>query len=361
MKRIIGLLALGSIFLSSQTFGQEASCAQTLRLVQSTYEQGRLHELEALMTRCLASGFDDQQKVTAYRYLTLAYIYLEEPEKADAAMLSLLSAGQPGHFFEPNDAVDPAEFIALYRKFRTEPLFRFGLKLGPNATLPSITQTYYVFSGAQGNGKYSPKVNFSFGLVFEKDFPKFIKNFSIAPEVMFTGRSYNYTNPSLSSKDFVDPTDPNPNSQSIDQNLQKQSWIDVNPLVQYKLKDIKFNPYVGVGPGVSYLLKSTYDVRTQVTGQGAITGSAIDTKSNYNALAYSVILTTGAKIRVGSFYLTGDIRYQYGLNNIVKSSERSNSEALFDRGYVPSDYRQSNLIIYLGMAIPYFSPKKLVK
>jgi outer membrane protein W len=268
-------------------------------------------------------------------------------------MLDLLNSD---HFFKPNDAVDPAEFIALYRKFRVDPLFRVGLKLGPTATMPSILETYYVGGNAQGNGKFAPKVGFSIGLVFEKDFPGFIKNFSIAPEVVFISRSYNYTNTLLTESDQT----PDEAVIAQDQNLLKQSWLDLNLLVQYKLKESKFNPYISIGPGISYLLNSTNNIATQVEGQGAITGSDIDTQNSYNPLAYSAIISLGSKIRLGGFYLTGDIRYQYGLNNVVDTSNRSNEEALFGYGYVPPNHRQNNFTVNVGLVIPYFSPKKLI-
>jgi hypothetical protein len=353
MKYVVGIILLSLLTLSGKVFGQASTCTQTLRLVQSTYEQGRLHELEGLMAGCIKAGFDTQQKVQAYRYLTLAYIYLEEPEKADAAMLELLNAD---HFFKPNDAVDPAEFIALYRKFRVNPLFRVGIRLGPTATMPSIQETFYVGSSAQGNGKFAPKVGFSLGLAFEKDFPKFIKNFSIAPEIVFVTRSYSYSNPLLTENIKT----PGNAVFAQDPNLLKQSWLDLNLLVQYKLSESKFNPYVSIGPGISYLLASANNISTQVEGQGAITGSDIDTKTSYNPLAYSAIISVGSKIRLGGFYLTGDLRYQYGLNNVVDASSRSNPVALFDYGYVPPNYRQNNLTLNVGLVIPYFSPKKLV-
>ncbi|MBK5280422.1 MAG: PorT family protein [Bacteroidia bacterium] len=353
MRYIVGITFLSLLSVSSQVFGQASTCTQTLRLVQSTYEQGRLHELETLMGACLINGFDDQQKLQAYRYLTLAYIYLEEPEKADAAMLNLLNTD---HFFEPVEGVDPAEFIALYRKFRVRPLYRFGFKLGPTATMPAIQEIYSVNANAQGNGKYSPSIGFSLGLVFEKDFPDFIKKFSIAPEVVFITRSYNYANTLLNE------SDQNPGNAVISQdpNLQKQSWLDLNLLVQYKIKENKFNPYISVGPGLGLLLKSTNEIETGVEGQGSITGSSVDTKESYKSLAYSAILSIGSKFRLGGFYLTGDIRYQYGLNNLVNTSSRGNAEALFDYGYVPSNYSQNNFTINLGLVIPYFSPKKLI-
>ena len=353
MKYVVGITFLSLLSFSSQVFGQASTCTQTLRLVQATYEQGRLHELEGQMAGCLRSGFDIQQKVQAYRYLTLAYIYLEEPEKADAAMLELLNAD---YFFKPNDAVDPAEFIALYRKFRVDPLFRVGIRLGPTATMPAMQEVFYAGSNALGNGKFAPKVGFSLGLAFEKDFPGFIKNFSIAPEIVFITRSYSYSNPLLTENN----QSPGTAVISQDPNLLKQSWLDLNLLVQYKLSESKFNPYISIGPGIGLLLKSSNNIATEVDGQGAITGSDIDTKSSYNSLAYSAIISVGSKIRLGGFYLTGDIRYQYGLNNVVNESSRSNPEALFDYGYVPSNYRQNNFTINVGLVIPYFSPKKLI-
>ena len=354
MRKIVGFLFLSLIVFSHQAFGQATSCAQTLRLAQTTYEQGRLHELEAQLESCLKNGFDDTQKVAAYKYLTLAYIYLEEPEKADASMLELL---RTDHFFKPNDAVDPAEFIALYRKFRVDPLFRFGGKVGLTYTLPAISETFYVGGNAEGNGQFNPRFGFSVAGVFEKDFFGFIKNFSIAPEIGFMSRSYNYSNPTLTVKDEASE-DPN---FRILENIQKQNWFDLNLMCQYKIKDNKFNPYIGIGPGISFLSGSSNEIQTEVIDVGTVTGSSIKTKDSYKTLSYSAIITLGSKIRLGGFYLTGDIRYQYGLNNVVNESSRSNMEALFDYGFVSPNYRHNNVTINLGLVIPYFNPKKLIK
>jgi len=325
-----------------------------LRLAQSTYEQGRLHEIPTILKNCIETkGFNSTEElVTAYKILINSYIYLEEPELADATMLKLL---ETDHFFAINEAVDPAEFIALYKTFRVDPLFRFGFKVGPTATMPAISELYSVNGGAQGNGKVSPKVNLSVGVVFEKDFFGFIKNFSIAPEIVYVVRTYDYTN---SDFNYYDQFPDAPVIQQA-QNTHKQSWLDLNLLGQYKWKESSLNPYISLGPGISYILGSTNELRTQVEGQGAVTGPKIPTKSSYNSFAYSVILSTGAKFRLGGFYLTGDIRYQLGLNNVVNPSGRTNIEAAFDYGYVPSDYRHNNVTANIGLVIPYFKPMKL--
>src|SRR6187551_2306146 len=96
------------VIISAKSFSQTATCAQTLRLARATYEQGRLHEIEGQLKDCLANGFKPEEKALkteGYRILCLSYIYLEEPEKADDAMLKLK---QNDPYYAPNPQVDPA-------------------------------------------------------------------------------------------------------------------------------------------------------------------------------------------------------------------------------------------------------------
>ena len=118
MRKILPLILISSIAFYHAT-GQ-STCTQTLRTARSTYDQGRLQELPSLLDGCLKNGFTQQEKVEAYKLLSLAYIYLEESAKADEAMLNLL---RTDHYFEINTSTDPAEFIALYRTFRTRPIY----------------------------------------------------------------------------------------------------------------------------------------------------------------------------------------------------------------------------------------------
>ena len=164
-KCIAGFLL---IFVCSYGYAQTSTCAQTLRLARSTYEQGRFHEIPALLANCLASAdarFTKQERVEALRILTLAYLYQEEPLQADETMIRLLNTD---HFYEPNVNVDPAEFTALYATFRTDPVFALGLKFGANSTYPTALKNYYVGNASAGNGEYSPVFNIQIGASFEK-------------------------------------------------------------------------------------------------------------------------------------------------------------------------------------------------
>jgi hypothetical protein len=78
-----------------------------------------------------------------------------------------------------------------------------------------------------------------------------------------------------------------------------------------------------------------------------------------------VIASAGVKYKVGSFYLTADIRYMRGLHNVVKTSNRfkqtSVNQQLWDAGYIDNDFVISQSMINLGLIVPYFKPKKLIK
>ena len=231
MMRRLYFLILGSVVSVTTAFSQSSNCTQTLRLITTTYEQGRLHELPAIADGCLAApsgkGFTDVEKKAVYRYLTLAYIYLEEPEKADESMLKFL---ETEHFYVPNSSVDPAEFIALYKKFRTKPVFRYGFKFGLGVTQPGVLKYYNIGSTAGGQGKYGLSSGFNFWLMFEKDIIN--DKFVFAPEMGYVSRSYSYTNGSLAKSDK--------NLDSAISNQQfviSQAWFDVNAIVQYKLEN----------------------------------------------------------------------------------------------------------------------------
>jgi hypothetical protein len=175
MRKVL-LLFLVASFCHQISVRAQSTCAQTLRLAQSVYEQGRLQELEGLLAGCLENGFTDEEKVNAYKLLTLTYIYLEEPEKADRTMLSLL---QTNNEFAPNDAVDPAEFVALYHTFRTWPIYRVGLKLGSIAAQPSVITADYVNDGIS---EYNYGYGFKAAVAFEIPLLGNQNKFAVNPE-----------------------------------------------------------------------------------------------------------------------------------------------------------------------------------
>jgi hypothetical protein len=353
MRCILFLTCTCLIGLNS-TLAQQGG-AQTLRLAQSIYEQGRLHELPSLLKDSEIAKYSKSEKVNAYRLLTLANIYLEEPQKADESMLKLLKTE---HFYEPNEQVEPAEFIGLYKTFRTKPVFNMGFKLGVNSTLPMLMEQYYVSVGSEGQGKYSTSLGFQPGLVFEKAIfsnskNKILNHLILAPEVFYTSRGFKYDNASFAA------------GAAQFKATIKQTWVDFNLMVQLKLNKSKtLLTYATLGPGVSYMLKGTISTpsNTWANGAGAVSGPDVENTNSYKKIVPSVIGGAGVKIKLGEIYVLAEGRIQYGLISPVNPSTRTdqkNPQSVFDYNYILPDYKPLTLMANIGLIYPYFKPIKL--
>lgn len=357
---VIGLIFL-SIRLSAQETEPQLNCTQTLRTARGIYDQGRLHELPTWLNGCLTKsadngGFSETERIEAYKILTLSYIYLEEPAEADKSMVSLLHTDP---FFQLDEEVDPVEFKNLYRKFRTNPVYRVGFKIGGNTNHINVITNHYMWAASQGKGEYDSKIGLQFGLLFEKDLTDRI---IINPEVFYTSYSFNYSNDSPLSVDATEE-----DAGDLDHTIS-QTRVQANILVQYKLKKPvniadKFIPYVAVGPTIGYLATSQFAGNTNVDEE--ITGTPFNTKENYKPLTFALTAVAGAKFKVGGFYITGDVRFQYGFLNVVNEDKRlrweGDAEKLWDYGYVDNDYSHSQSMFNLGIIFPRFNPKKLIR
>jgi hypothetical protein len=363
MKRIlygiIGCLLIFSYRAESQT--TNLTGAQILRSARSIYDQGRLHELPTLLEEALKkpNGFQsDVERVEAYKILVLTYIYLEEPQKADEAMLAILNTD---HFFKYNDS-DPIEFKNLYTKFRTYPVFSLGLRVGLNQTYINTIATHYVDARSVGYGVYNPKLGFNVALVFEKEFKqRFIAN----PELMFSTQAFNYFN------DHVYINDVEGDELATIDHTITHSRIQLNVLGQYKLKAPKGNeietfvPYLTFGPSVGYLMSSKIDGLTSVENRFEFAGT-YDNTAQYKPLNVAIIAGGGIKYKMGAIYITGDLRYQYGLLNVVEGKNRQenseeNSRVRSELSYLNNDFSMQNAMFSVGIIYPYFQPKKLIR
>jgi hypothetical protein len=366
-KRILYGSVLVLSFITHEVFSQDQpapvqlNCTQTLRTARGTYDQGRLHELPVLVNGCLTKsedngGFTQAERIEAYRILTLSYIYLEEPAEADQALINLLHTDP---FFQVNPEVDPIEFKNLYKKFRTNPIYRVGLRFGGNTTHVNVLTNHYMWAASAGKGEYKSKIGIQIGGSFEKDLnDRFIAN----AEGLYSTYSVIYNN--------GDPLSESSSGTETGQieHIIAQSKAQLNLLVLYRLKKPvniadKFIPYVGLGPTVNYLLASSFEGNTNIDEE--VTGPAFSTTTHYKPLTFAVTAVAGVRVKVGGIYISGDVRFQYGFMNVVNKSNRwrwtVDDEKLVDFGYVDNDFSLSQSMFNLGIIVPKFSPKKLIR
>ncbi|SKC87036.1 porin family protein [Ohtaekwangia koreensis] len=342
MKRLLPFFIL-VLLLSSESFAQLTSCAQTLRLARSTYEQGRLHEIPALLEKCVASGFSQQEKVEAYKLLCLSYIYLEEPEKADEAMLNLL---RTDHYFEINRSTDPAEFIALYNTFRTKPIYRIGGKLGVNASTPNVVTAV---EANDGKSEYGYKIGLQFHFTGEIPFGK---NLVLNPELGLVQRKFEYTN----RVNFTDTT-----FTTLAQ--ENQTWLSLPVSLRYQFNKIKFKPYIAIGVEADYLLSSSLSGSRTRKGYQFIEEKSFDITPEREKFNLSAILSAGAHFTLGGGYIITEVRFLYGITKInsAKTAFGVDSSLPFEYGYADSTYKLNSLAVTAGYVHNIFNPKKLNK
>lgn len=342
MRKVL-LFFLVAIFCHQFSAQAQSTCAQTLRLAQSVYEQGRLQELEALLAGCLQDGFTDEEKVNAYKLLTLTYIYLEEPEKADKTMLSLL---QTNNEFTPNDAVDPAEFVALYHTFRTWPIYRIGLKLGSVAAQPTVVSADYVNDGVS---EYKNGFGFKAAIAFEIPLSGKMKKFAIAPEPTFAIRSFSATNRDADSV-------------LITTSVETQTLICLPITLQYKFYERgKTNLFVALGASADFLMNANKKVDSKRGDENSpVEEKTFAIGAQRNRFNASALASAGFKRKVGKGYFIGELRYEMGLlPMLTKADTYENLLIVTDYKTVDAIYRVNSVSLTLGYILNRYNPKKL--
>lgn len=338
MKRLLLLTGIGCIL--SLRLAAQSSCTQTLRTARTTYDQGRLHELPVLLEGCLQNGFTQQERVEAYKLLTLAYIYLEEPAKADEAMLNLLRTDS---YFELNPATDPAEFISLYKTFRTTPIYRLGAKVGANASQPNVVESV---EANEGTSEYKAGISVQFHIA--ADIP-INKRLTLCPELGLVQRGFKYTNLlTIDGAPFTTTA------------TEKQTWASLPVTLQYQFNRFSFKPYIGAGAEVDYLLGSTLSAERIREGFQFLQKESIDLKDQRESINVLLLAVAGARFKLGGGFVVTEVRFAYGLMPVSSSqSAFASDEVTFKYGYADNIFKVNSLSVTAGYVHNIFKPKKL--
>lgn len=352
MKKLLPVILL---IVSYSSFAQNVTPGQTLRLARATYEQGRLHEIPAQLNSDVLGEMNKQEKVEAYKILCLSYIYLEEPEKADEAMLNILRSDP---YFEINAAVDPAEFVALYKTFRTLPILRIGGKLGIDATQPNVKENITA-GDVQGDSKFKPLVGINFGISVDKPLSE---RLNIHAEVLYSQKKFGLTQ---TFKRFNADPDSNDNFQNETEAIESETWVSLPLAVQYKPLNgkskfnQKFNPYVSAGITLDYLLAAKISGEQFRDGQSSVQEKSFEFKPSRNSMNISLMAALGIKLRAAGGYIVTEVRYLHGLTNISsKESAFKNQEITWELNYADPVFKISSLGISAGYIQNIFNPKK---
>ncbi len=301
-----------------------------------------MHELENTLAECLkGNNFTNQEKIAAYKLLALTYIYLEEPEKADDAMLTIL---RTDHEFKVNEAADPAEFVALYKTFRTHPIYSIGGNAGVISSQPNVISSNYV---NDGSNEYASGLGFLVSVAAEIPInSKFILN----PELSFQSRSFNSSNVY--------------NARTTT-GIENQNWLSLPVLVQYKFYENQnktLSLYGTSGFCAEYLLTANKTLESQIENNSPVKETSESVLEQRNKFNTSFLLGGGVKRKISSGYLVVEVRYQLGLSKVSpKDFTFENNNQLFSYNDVDAVYSLNSLSLSVGYLINIYNPIKLTK
>jgi hypothetical protein len=345
------------IFLIS-TFVARAQdqCAISLNEARDRYELGQLYDIPQILDPCLNQGFTKEQRITAYRLLTLTYLFLNYYQKADETYLELLKISPE---YEVNDELDPMEIINHHDKFTTKPIFYLTLgKLGVNVSYANVLTDYSISESLNGSAKYSTVLGFHAGFGAEM---VVYQNLHIYGEFLASNKNIHLTD---NHWDFY----------TTNMDLTQTS-IEIPVMLKYNFFRGKVNPFVGGGISPSYTFESSIQniegAYLLPVDDGEIEEfpvqprPEISTTSLNRNFNFAALLTAGINYKIGLNYLVFEARYSMDMLNITRPEDRWRldfSEARdlkFPTGHISDDYRMNNLSFLVGFVKPLYKPRKI--
>jgi hypothetical protein len=311
------------------------SCSMVLSDAQNLYKSGQIEDIPQMLAHCLESGFNDNDRIEAYKLIVLSYIFNQEKLEADSSMLSFLKK-YPEYQITNRE---PAEFTQLYKSFRTLPIFSVGFSVGGNITFPVLIKNF-ITNGQNIKGKYNYSgIGYNVGLQFSYYIKK---NLQINLEGNYFTNKFSY-NLVL------------PNYLSIN-SLEKQSKLEIPVSLTYCLSEQKLIPYVRLGFAMDYLLSSNESNRLLIVSQNKeISGSANVKRRQFN---YSAIFGGGLKYKVTSGFVFLDLKWKSGFLNQSLPGNKFNNVETFMYQSPENDFGLNNLVFSVGFVHSFYKQVK---
>jgi hypothetical protein len=311
------------------------SCTLILNDAQNLYKSGQIEDIPQMLAHCLANGFSDEERIEAYKLIVLSYIFNQEKLEADSSMLNFLKK-YPEYKFTNKES---AEFIQLFKSFRTLPIFSVGFSVGGNIAFPVLIKSYATNGqNIKGNYNYSG-IGYNAGIKLNFFLRK---NLEINLDGNYFINKFNYK--------LVLPNYLSINSE------EKQTKLEFPVSFTYDFDIGKFSPYVKVGFALDYLLTATENNSLIITSQNKEISGSDNVKRRQ--FSYSVVLGGGLNYKVTKGYIFLDMRWKSGISNQALSGNKYNNIETFRYQSPENDFGINNLVFSIGFVHSFYKPVK---
>jgi hypothetical protein len=269
--------------------------------------------------------------------------------------------------FVTDESRDPIDVVYLSNKFTASPIFSLYGRIGGNISIPRVIHDIDLFDGANGKDlkeKYSLQPGFQLNVGGEWHYSDYI---SVVAGLQYMYTSYSHVTSGIFGRDVLDFQD-------------KLSWLNIPVTLKYSFQNRgMFKPYLYAGYSTNFLVRDKGVIKYSngepaLTSEGetinSVTSPDINLRYKRNTTNNAIIVGAGLKRKIGLNYWFVDLRYSFGLRNIVNEknhyADNTNGKR-YEASLVPlmlyqqtEDYfRLDNLSISVGYIHPLYRPRKL--
>lgn len=345
---------------------QTVACTRQLERAEEAFDQGRLLDVLEILNKetgaakaCFLS-FAKEEKIRAEKLLTKVYIFIDNVPEAEESLVNLLSEDKE-HQLQKDD---PSELHFLYSQFRTEPLFRLGVRLSINKSLPSVLNSFNTLQ--VGEKKYNTAgssgslgIGGSLEALVERHIKKGIE---VAAGAQIRIAAYDVEGDLLAEPGQLFYNVTNRSTMLRVPVLGRYTWnYDAKNSEGLRLTKL---PYAFAGVAFDFILDARY-VNSDRTGGTAFTLNENNSLSSLDQVAstnVSVFLGAGVKLRMGRAkvdFLTVELRFDNSLFNYINPDNRfANRDVNFDIGHVEDDLTLNTISISAGYTLSFYNYKK---
>lgn len=349
LKSIVGLFLVLVVAAQSLAQNSRMDCEQTLSMATEEFNSGRFYGIPAMLKPCIDGGFGREQRQRAYLLLAQTYLILDDPISAENSYLEILRANPE---FEADTALHPIDLVYLSKKFTADPIFSLFLRVGGNTSPVRVIHTINPW-GSEISNDYKLRLGVQVGGGVDWNITR-----ELALTAEFNALTASYRKNQIRA------------NQDELQYIGNQFWMMIPISVKYSDSKGKIRPYGYSGLAFQWLVSErgrVTSVKTDVindgTPQSNTRESPVLTMTGFrNKVNYSFFVGGGVRYKRGLDYFFADLRYSFGLSNIVvPTSTYGQQTPMIELGHVDDFFRIDNLAISVGYVHPLYKPRKLKK
>lgn len=328
-----------------------SECANLLNSARDAFNEGHLEDVSGYLSDCLKDGFSREQKIEAYKLLTITYLYLDDLFGAENSYLALLTL-DPEYRVLPTD---PVEFKYLSNRYITTPIISWTARAGVNLSMITPLQINTVGNENFTNRTYKTRPGFNFIGEVDVHFNKIV---ALAFELDFSLRSL-YREETIFGEALT--------GLQADEHLLTEERQDLYLSLPVSLKFTypgkTYYPYVYGGYALSYNLGVSALQKRTPAREVKIEGPALDLREATTTFSHSLVFGIGVKRRIKYKYILVDFRYRLGLTNMLAAQNQYNFDndnirnAYFKYSMPLDDMRWNDFQLTVGFVWPQYKPR----